>query len=127
MCSLRMYFARITGLEYTTTVMTFPYLRSTSFRLSLSALALSFLAGCAGAPAGSRPSGRTSDAAVTLSVEESADALRLAQESRLELQTQSARLKELEGQMRDLTEILSWSAEQIKAQNLLIDSLVRGT
>jgi tol-pal system protein YbgF len=62
-----------------------------------------------------------------LSGEESADALRLAQESRLELQTQSARLKELEGQVRDLTEILSWTAEQIQSQTRQLDSLRQGT
>jgi len=59
--------------------------------------------------------------------EESADALRLAQESKLELQTQSSRLKELEGQVRDLTEILSWTAERVQIQERSLDSVRRGT
>ena len=96
----------------------------------LTAVATATLLGaCASLPAPANSSGgtRPSSAAQNLSVEESADALRLAQESRLELQTQSARLKELEGQVRDLTEILSWTAAQIQAQGLQIDSLTQGT
>ena len=112
--------------------MTFTYPTSTScIRLLFSAALLS---ACAlpprpGAPAAAHSSstaGRT-DAEATLSAEESADALRLAQESRLELQTQSARLKELEGQVRDLTEILSWTAEQSQNLNARLDSLSPGT
>ena len=105
--------------------MTFPYLTSTFVATGLT---LALLSGCGLPPRPGAPepsSGRSPDA--TLSVEESADALRLAQESRLELQTQSARLKELEGQVRDLTEILSWTAEQIKTQTQQIDSLRQGT
>jgi tol-pal system protein YbgF len=115
--------------------MTFPYFLRTYFTrrvprrgASLAALAfvgIAFLLSACAAPS-ARPSGRPSDADATLSVEESADALRLAQESRLELQTQSARLKELEGQVRDLTEILSWTAEQIQSQTRQIDSLRQG-
>jgi tol-pal system protein YbgF len=139
MCSLRMYFARITGLEYTTTAMTFPYPTSTSFRLPsfarlTAALASALLLSACAVPPDpgssapeSSASGRGSSAGGSLSADESADALRLAQESRLELQTQSARLKELEGQVRDLTEILSWTSEQIQNQNLRIDSLRQGT
>jgi tol-pal system protein YbgF len=114
--------------------MTFPYPSPTSFqpllslRLAAGAAAL-LLTACAGLPAATSgaAAARPSAAEETLSVEESADALRLAQETRLELQTQSARLKELEGQVRDLTEILSWNAEQIQKQNLLLDSLRQGT
>jgi tol-pal system protein YbgF len=134
-----MYFARITGLEYTTTAMTFPYLPRTSFfdrlprrggrLLAAILVGTSFLLSACAAPsarASGSGSGRPSDAGATLSAEESADALRLAQESRLELQTQSARLKELEGQVRDLTEILSWTAEQIQNQTRQLDSLRQG-
>lgn len=113
--------------------MTFPYLSSTSLSRLLPALATTgltafLLSACAGLPAAApgRTAPRPSAAEETLSVEESADALRLAQESRLELQTQSARLKELEGQVRDLTEILSWNAEQIQKQNQTLDSLRQG-
>ena len=108
--------------------MTFPYLTSTSFSRSLSTLTVAgftglLLTACAAVPP---PGSGPANAEAALSVEESADALRLAQESRLELQTQSARLKELEGQIRDLTEILSWTSEQIQNQNLTIDSLRQG-
>src|SRR5215217_3119078 len=116
-----MYFARITGLEYTTTAMTFP---SPIFRLSaLAILAAGLVSGALSACAPSSP--RAADAA-PLSADESADALRLAQEARLELQTQSSRLKELEGQVRDLTEILSWTSEHLQVQERSLDSLRRG-
>jgi tol-pal system protein YbgF len=72
------------------------------------------------------PSAPSPGASAPLTEEESADALRLAQESKLELQTQSSRLKELEGQVRDLTEILSWTAERVQAQERSLDSLRRG-
>jgi tol-pal system protein YbgF len=55
-----------------------------------------------------------------------AETLKLAQEARLELQTQSARLGELEGQVRDLTEMLAWSAERDATQDRALDSLRRG-
>lgn len=55
-----------------------------------------------------------------------AETLKLAQEARLELQTQSARLSELEGQVRDLSEMLAWSAERDGAQDRALDSLRRG-
>jgi tol-pal system protein YbgF len=107
--------------------MTLPYFTSNStlrrFGTSLASLAtVALLLACA---PGSRAGARGSDAAA-LTAEESADALRLSQETRLELQTQSSRLKELEGQVRDLTEILSWTSEQIQAQNRALDSLGRG-
>jgi len=93
-----------------------------------SVFSAALLSACAGfPPASGAPGARSAKADDTVALEESADALRLAQESRLELQTQSARLKELEGQVRDLTEILSWNAEQIQKQNLLLDSLRQGT
>lgn len=110
--------------------MTFPYLPRTSFFDRLPRRGGRFLAAVLVGTslllsACAAPSARPADAGATLSAEESADALRLAQESRLELQTQSARLKELEGQVRDLTEILSWTAEQIQGQTRQLDSLRR--
>lgn len=54
---------------------------------------------------------------------DAAEALRLARESRLELQTQSARLRELEGQVRDLAEMLSWSAARMRIHERTLDSL----
>jgi tol-pal system protein YbgF len=55
-----------------------------------------------------------------------AETLRLAREARLESQTQSSRLAELEGQVRDLSEMLSWSAERDAGQDRALDSLRRG-
>jgi len=56
-----------------------------------------------------------------------AETLRLAQEARLELQTQASRLAELEGQVRDLSEMLAWSAERDGTQDRVLDSLRRGS
>jgi tol-pal system protein YbgF len=106
--------------------MTLPYFTSNSAlrRSGTSLLGLATVALLFACAPGPRAGARGSDAA-DLTVEESADALRLSQETRLELQTQSSRLKELEGQVRDLTEILSWTSEQIQAQNRTLDSLGR--
>lgn len=68
--------------------------------------------GCA-APAAGNPA---RDAELT-------ETSRLAQVTRLELQTQAARLAELEGQMRDLSEMLAWMAERDRAQDRALDSL----
>ena len=54
---------------------------------------------------------------------ELAETARVTQVTRLELQTQAARLAELEGQMRDLSEMLAWSAERDRAQDRALDSL----
>jgi len=77
--------------------------------------AAALLAGCA-APA---PDAASRDADI-------AETLKLAQEARLELQTQSARLGELESQVRDLSEMLAWSAERDASQDRALDSLRRG-
>lgn len=78
-------------------------------------LSAALLAGCA-APA---PDTRAPDA-------ELAETLRLAQQARLELQTQSARLAELEGQVRDLSEMLAFGAERDAGHDRALDSLRRG-
>jgi tol-pal system protein YbgF len=80
-------------------------------RLALGLLA-ALVVGCA-APA---PQSGTRDAELT-------ETLRLAQEARLELQTQTARLSELEAQVRDLSEMLAWSAERDAHQDRTLDSL----
>ncbi len=54
---------------------------------------------------------------------ELAETSRLTQVTRLELQTQGARLAELEGQLRDLSEMLAWMAERDRAQDRALDSL----
>lgn len=54
---------------------------------------------------------------------DAAEALRLAQEARLELQTQSVRLGELEGQVRDLSEIIAWSLRGPDAGNSVRDTV----
>src|SRR5690606_2047019 len=42
---------------------------------------------------------------------------------RLELQTQAARLADLEGQVRDLSEMLAWMAERDRAQDSALNAL----
>jgi tol-pal system protein YbgF len=56
---------------------------------------------------------------------EDAELLRLAREAQLELQTQSSRLAELEGQVRDLSEMIAWNAAQTAAHARALDSLRR--
>ena len=56
---------------------------------------------------------------------EDAELLRLAREAQLELQTQSSRLAELEGQVRDLSEMIAWNAAQTAAHARSLDSLRR--
>ncbi len=81
------------------------------FRAALAlAFSIPLLAGCA-AP---RPVVVEADAA---------EALRLAQEARLAHETQSSRLQELEGQVRDLAHMLSWTGERIQQQERALDSL----
>jgi tol-pal system protein YbgF len=108
--------------------MTFPasIFTSSAPRRNLAAVLLAGGLFCFSACAPSARSAGGPGASAPLTEEESADALRLAQESKLELQTQSSRLKELEGQVRDLTEILSWTAERVQAQERSLDSLRRG-
>lgn len=77
-------------------------------------LSAALLAGCAApAPDASRDA-------------ELAETLRLAQQARLELQTQSSRLAELEGQVRDLSEMLAFGAERDAGHDRALDSLRRG-
>ncbi len=54
---------------------------------------------------------------------ELAETSRIAQVTRLELQTQAARLAELEGQVRDLSEMLAWMAERDRAQDSALNAL----
>lgn len=88
------------------------YLAGLPVFLSALGLSAALLSGCA-APA-QNTAARDAELAETL---------RLAQEARLELQTQSSRLAELEGQVRDLSEMLAWSAERDAGQDRALDSL----
>jgi len=94
-----------------------PEATSKTARLLGAAMMTAFLAACA-APAPEISTTRDAEVAETL---------RLAQEARLELQTQASRLAELEGQVRDLSEMLAWSAERDGTQDRTLDSIRRGT
>jgi tol-pal system protein YbgF len=85
----------------------------TSLSALLALVAPLLLSACAPA----RPASRA------LEETDAPEALRLSREARLELQTQSARLQELEGQVRDLAEMIAWSAERNVAQERALDSL----